>query len=180
MSKSDFFHSDEGRVLPRVASVGAALSVVMLAGVVWMALAAGAARAKGTGTTVTFKHDVHLPNDSRERLPWHTNTCYRSSGCSQRVQIENIDRRGGFKPPVWVHEFQSVDLGAVEDFEVTDSYEKRGESFTYFYVVSVQGGDGPVTLTLTELHRRTYSSAFRVDVRCREWRSSTGSLPVSC
>lgn len=73
-----------------------------------------------------------------------------------------------------------MDLGAVEFFQVTDSYEKRGSSFSYFYFMSVHGGDGPVTLTLTELHGGTYSSAFRVDVRCRRWGSSTGSLPVSC
>jgi hypothetical protein len=174
MSISELFPSDDRRMRPKVASAAAALSVVILVAVVWMGLAAGAARG-ATATNVTFKQDVI----SRSPLPWPTDNC-SSASCSQRVQIEFIDRSGGFRPPLDVREFQSVDLGAVESFEVTDSYQRRDSSFSYFYFVSVHGGEGPLTLTLTELHRRSYSSAFRVDVRCRRWEPSTGSVPVSC
>lgn len=176
VSGSKVFPSEERRLHPKVASVGATLIVMMLVAVVWMGLAAGAARA-GTATNVTFKQDVSL--SSRSSLPWPTDNC-RSDTCRQRVEIEIIDRSGGFKPPLEVGKYDSVDLGAVEFFEVTDSYAHQGSSFSYFYLVSVHGGAGPLTLTLTELHRGTYSSAFQVDVRCRRWRSSTGSLPVSC
>jgi len=161
VSISGFLPSGDRRTRRQVASVGAALSVVMLVAVVWMGLAAGAARG-GTPTNVTFKQDIFpSPRD-------------------QRVEIEFIDQSGGYRPPIRVYGDKPVDLGPVEFFQVTDSRESRDYSFSSFYYVSVQRGDGPLTLTLTELHRGTYSSAFRVDERCRVWRPSTGSVPVTC
>jgi hypothetical protein len=160
-------------VRQKLAIAGAVLTVVTLAGLV----SVGPAGAAGGGSGVTFKNDVFF-SPSREPNPgWLT---YCTPGCSQRVQVEDIDRSGGFKPPAWVFSGQSVDLGTVELFQVTDSYENRGSSFSYFFFVSAPNRSTPVTLTLTELHRGTYASEFRVSVQCRSWSGSTGSLPSTC
>lgn len=206
MSRSEFVRSDSpgmqqrrpirtgrGRARRKVARVGAALSVVMLVGVAWIDLAAAATHrpsptrqsgpraADTTATNVTFKQDVHVFSGNRPHWLPATAGCHKE--CDHRVQIEDIDRSGGFKRPIWVISSRPVDLGAVQDFQVTDSYETLPFpfSFSYFYIVSVRNGHGPVTLTLTELHERTYSSAFTVsDLRCRRWTSHTGSEPVRC
>jgi len=154
---------------PRLAIAGATLGIVSLVGLV----AAGPAAAAGTG--VTFHQDVFF---SPTRSPGWPTGC--EPDCSQRVQVEIIDRSGGFKPPVRVFPGQKVDLGNVESMEVTDSYENRGSSFSYFYFVSAPSQSRPVTLTLTQLHTGGYASEFRVEVRCRRWTSDSGSTDVPC
>ena len=176
MSRSESVRLNEERMRPKLTSVIAGLGIVTLVAVVWIGLAAAVARGQ-TATNVTFKHDSFFRPEAR--VPWPTD-CYGDRTCSQRVQLELLDRSGGYEPPRTVHPYQSVDLGAVEDFQLTDTYATRSRSFSYFYFVSARGGDGPLTLTLTELHEGKYPSAFRVDVRCRRWTPSTGSEPVSC
>jgi hypothetical protein len=163
-----------------MASAGLLLSLIPFS-----SASAGAAT-EDRGSVVTIQNNVHLDPDgssSDRSLP----PCFGHTPCRQNVEVEfsRSGSSGTYKPPVRLYAFSPVSLGRVESFEVIESYSFRtssvnNASFTYRYFVSVSTGTTTVPLTLREMQAGNVPSGVRMDVRCRHWTDTTGSLEASC
>jgi hypothetical protein len=163
-----------------VATAGLLLSLIP-----FCSASAGAAT-EDRGSIVTIQNNVHLNPDGRISGGTWT-TCSGSTPCRQNVEVDfsHSGSSGAYKPPVRLFSFSPVSLGRVESFEVIDSYEYRtssvnNASFTYRYFVSMPTGSSTFPLTLSEMHAGKVPSGVRMDVRCRRWTDTTGSVEASC
>lgn len=158
-----------------IASAGLLLSLIPFG-----SASAGAAT-EDRGSTVTIQNNRYGNSD------WRWPTCENRRPCTQQVEVD-VSRSGSsgtYKPPVRIYSSSPVSLGRVESFEVIESYNYRtssvnNASFTYRYLVRVPTGTDTIPLTLSEMHAGKVSSGVWMDVRCRHWTDTTGSLEASC